>query len=114
MTARFLVLWDTPSDVEAFERHYRDVHIPLATSLPGLRRYSLGRQVTVVRGEGQPYLVGELEFADGESLRAAFGSPEGQACAADATDLAQHASLRSFVYELEDEFRADPAGAAPA
>ncbi|OXM65303.1 EthD family reductase [Amycolatopsis vastitatis] len=36
MTARFVVLYDTPSDVEAFERHYNDVHIPLAKQIPGL------------------------------------------------------------------------------
>ena len=28
--ARFIVLYDTPSDVDAFKRHYNDVHIPLA------------------------------------------------------------------------------------
>jgi uncharacterized protein (TIGR02118 family) len=36
--ARFVIMYDLPSDVKAFERHYRDVHIPLAKQLPGLRR----------------------------------------------------------------------------
>jgi uncharacterized protein (TIGR02118 family) len=36
--ARLIIMWSTPSDIEAFERHYRDVHIPLAKRLPGLRR----------------------------------------------------------------------------
>jgi hypothetical protein len=31
--ARFVVMYDTPSDVDAFERHYNDVHIPLANSI---------------------------------------------------------------------------------
>jgi hypothetical protein len=35
--ARFVVMYDTPSDVEAFERHYNDVHIPLAKRYPGLQ-----------------------------------------------------------------------------
>jgi uncharacterized protein (TIGR02118 family) len=39
--ARFVVLYDTPSDIEAFERHYREVHIPLAKQLPSLRRYTV-------------------------------------------------------------------------
>ncbi len=34
-TARFVVMYDTPSDVDAFERHYNDVHIPLAKQYPG-------------------------------------------------------------------------------
>ena len=31
---RFLVVYDTPEDPEAFDRHYREVHIPLATRTP--------------------------------------------------------------------------------
>jgi uncharacterized protein (TIGR02118 family) len=38
--ARFLVLWGTPQDRAEFDRHYREVHIPLAKKLPGLRRYT--------------------------------------------------------------------------
>jgi uncharacterized protein (TIGR02118 family) len=30
MTARFIALYETPADPAAFDRHYRDVHIPLA------------------------------------------------------------------------------------
>jgi uncharacterized protein (TIGR02118 family) len=33
-------MYDIPSDVDAFERHYNDVHIPLAKQYPGLRRYT--------------------------------------------------------------------------
>ena len=38
MTVRFLALYETPADPEAFDRHYREVHIPLGRRLPGLRR----------------------------------------------------------------------------
>jgi uncharacterized protein (TIGR02118 family) len=37
------VLYRTPADPGEFERHYREVHIPLARQLPGLRRYSTSR-----------------------------------------------------------------------
>ena len=40
MTVRFLALYETPTEPEAFDRHYREVHIPLARQLPGLRRYA--------------------------------------------------------------------------
>jgi uncharacterized protein (TIGR02118 family) len=57
---RFIVLWqDTPTDTEAFDRHYREVHIPLANKMPGLRRYSLSRNVAQVRGE-PAYCLAEL------------------------------------------------------
>ncbi|MBV9425400.1 MAG: EthD family reductase [Solirubrobacterales bacterium] len=34
--ARFVGMYDTASDIDAFERHYHDVHAPLAEQYPGL------------------------------------------------------------------------------
>jgi hypothetical protein len=50
MTARFLALYETPADPEAFDRHYREIRIPLGCRLPGLRRYAVSRDVAAVRG----------------------------------------------------------------
>jgi uncharacterized protein (TIGR02118 family) len=50
MTARFVAMYETPADRETFDQHYHQVHIPLARRLPGLRRYTVGRDVTAVRG----------------------------------------------------------------
>jgi uncharacterized protein (TIGR02118 family) len=99
---RFLVVYETPADPEAFDRHYRDVHIPLATALPGLRRYTLSRSATAVRG-GEPfYLVAELDWDDPDALRRAFSSPQGEATAADVRKLASDGRIRSMVFEVED------------
>ena len=53
MTARFIVLYGTPADPAAFDRYYRDVHIPLSHHLPGLRSYTVARDASPVRG-GDP------------------------------------------------------------
>jgi uncharacterized protein (TIGR02118 family) len=100
---RFIVIWqNTPTDPEAFDRHYREVHIPLGKSLPGLRRYSLSRDVNPVRGE-PAYRVAELDFDDMDALRSAFQSPEGQATAEDVEKLSEWSpGVRSMTYELED------------
>jgi uncharacterized protein (TIGR02118 family) len=100
--ARFIVLWGRPDDPAAFERHFRDVHIPLALKIPGLRRYSLSRDIAAVRGDDPYYLVAELEFDNLESLRSGFQSPEGQATARDVATLAAHATVTSMMYEPED------------
>jgi uncharacterized protein (TIGR02118 family) len=100
--ARFLVLWGQPDDPVAFERHYRDVHIPLALKIPGVRRYSLSRDIAAVRGDDPYYLLAELEFDNLESLRSGFRSPEGQATARDVAALAAYATVTSMMYELED------------
>ena len=39
--ARMVVIYRTPENVEAFDRHYFDIHVPLAKKLPGLRKYEV-------------------------------------------------------------------------
>ena len=102
MTAPFIALYETPADPAAFDRHYRDVHIPLARQLPGLRRYTLGRDVFAVRGDGPYYLIAELEWDTMEELRAAFASPEGRATAADAAHLQDLTPVRSMIYKVDE------------
>ena len=101
---RFIVFWkNTPTDVNAFERHYREVHIPLARKLAGLRRYTLSRNASVVRGEEPHYRIAELDWDDMASLRRAFESPEGRAVAGDVAKLAELSpDPQSEIYELED------------
>ncbi|MFJ9868300.1 EthD family reductase [Streptomyces sp. NPDC101165] len=103
MTVRFLALYERPADPEAFERHYREVHIPLARRLSGLRRYTVGRDLAPVRGGEPYYLVAALEWDSLDDLRAAFASPEGSATAADAAHLQQLAPVRSMIVTLEED-----------
>jgi uncharacterized protein (TIGR02118 family) len=101
--ARFLVLWGTPQDPEFFERHYREVHVPLVKQLPGVRRYTFSRAARPVRGDLY-YRIAELDFDDIAALQQAFASPEGRAAASDVDTLASTAGaqVRSMIYELED------------
>ena len=101
MTARFLALYETPADPGAFDRHYREIHIPLGRRLPGLRRYAVGRDAAAVRGEPY-YLIAELDWDTMDELRAAFASPEGRATAADAARLAELAPVRSMIFSMDD------------
>jgi uncharacterized protein (TIGR02118 family) len=96
-------LYNQPSDVEAFERHYRQVHIPLAKNLAGLRRYTLSRNIAPIRGGEPYYLVAELDWDDMSALKLAFQSPQGQATAADVANLAKFSpGVRSMIYEVEE------------
>jgi len=102
---RFLVLYTKPHDIEAFERHYREVHIPLAKKLGGLRRYALSRNPARVHGGEPYYLVAELDWDDMAALQRAFQSPEGRATAADVANLARLSpGVHSMTYELEEVF----------
>ena len=101
MTARFLAVYETPADPAAFDRHYREIHLPLLRRLPGLRRHMVSRDVTVLHGEPY-YLIAELDWDTMAELRAAFASPEGQATAADAARLQELAPVRRMIFAADD------------
>ncbi|WAL69070.1 EthD family reductase [Amycolatopsis cynarae] len=103
MTVRFLALYKAPADPEAFDRHYREVHIPLARRLPGLRRYRVGRDAAPVRGDSPYYLIAELDWDTMDDLRTAFASPEGRATAADAAHLQELTPVRSMIFTVEQQ-----------
>lgn len=82
--ARMVVIYRTPKDVEAFDRHYFGIHVPLAKTIPGLRKYEVsdGPIATPV-GPSDVYRIGTLHFDDLPAIETAFASPEGRAAAAD-------------------------------
>ncbi|GLX69651.1 EthD family reductase [Paenibacillus glycanilyticus] len=102
---RFLVLYTEPNDIEVFENYYREVHIPLAKQLPGLRRYSISRNTAPIRGGTTYYLVAELQWDSMADIKKAFQSPEGKASAEDAAILERLCpGMHSMIYELEEIF----------
>jgi uncharacterized protein (TIGR02118 family) len=100
---RMLVLYPRPDDAEAFDRHYFDVHVPLATQLDGLRRFTVSRNAAPIRGETTYHLVAELDWDSKEALQAAFASETGRATGRDAATLAQLCpGMHSVAFEVEE------------
>ena len=82
--ARMIVIYKTPQNPAAFDKHYFDIHIPLAKKLPGLRKYEVSHgAIASPSGVSGTYLIGTLYFDDLAAIRNAFASPEGQACRRD-------------------------------
>jgi uncharacterized protein (TIGR02118 family) len=76
------------ASVEAFQQHWRDVHAPLATRVPGVRRYvaSATRASAYAAGRTPSYDGAALMwFASKEALTAAAGTPEYEALVTDRT-----------------------------
>ncbi|WP_410790018.1 EthD family reductase [Kribbella sp. C-35] len=100
--ARFVVLYDAPSDVAAFERHYNDVHVPLAKQYPGLRRYTRTHDPAAAIGE-PCYMVVMLDWDDMAALEAALGSEIGRRTAEDAlTNLRRYTTFRALILQLDE------------
>jgi len=99
--ARMVVIYRTPKNVEAFDRHYFEVHVPLAKKLPGLRKYEISQgPIAVLAGSSDVYLIGTLHFDDLAAMKKAFASPEGQAAAADRRVYApDETGVQMFLFE---------------
>ena len=99
-----VVIYNTPADVEAFEKHYFETHIPLAKKIPGLRKYEISKgPVTAIAGQKGVFLIGTVYFDDLDALKKGFASPEGQAAATDRRLYAPDESgVQMFVFDTID------------
>lgn len=87
--ARMVVIYKTPQDPAAFDKHYLEIHVPLAQKLPGLRKYEISRApIVTFGGATDTYLIATLLFDDMAAIEACFASPEGRAAKADREILA--------------------------
>ena len=100
--ARLLVMYKTPRDPAAFDKHYAEQHVPRAKKIPGVRKFEMSKGAVTTPGGPAPYhLVAILHFDDMATIQKAFGSPEGQAAAADAQALAT-GGVDFFMFENKD------------
>jgi uncharacterized protein (TIGR02118 family) len=83
MSISLIALWNKPGDVEAFEKHYHQTHMPLARKLPGLK----SAETYKTQGDGPYYRLAVLHFDGPDALGAAMGSPEGAALMEDTQKL---------------------------
>lgn len=98
------VIYKTPKDIEFFERHYFDVHIPLAKQLPGLIKYEInGEPIISTTGHSDTFRIANLYFESMEAIMNAFKSEIGQRCAADRKILApNNEDVQIYLYDTKD------------
>lgn len=85
---KLVVLYKKPADVEAFEKHYREIHAPLAKKMPGLKRLEVSHFTGAPGGEPKFYMMAELFFEANDAMMAALSSPEGKAAGKDVMGFA--------------------------
>ncbi|OBQ73324.1 EthD family reductase [Mesorhizobium erdmanii] len=100
--ASLVVTYGTPENPEAFDAYYREKHIPLAKTIPGLRRYEISRgPVMTPAGPAKAHLIAILRFDDLAAIQNAFASAEGQAAAADLQVFAT-GGADMLIFDTED------------
>ena len=86
---RLLVLYGHPTDPAAFDRYYREKHIPIAKQMKGLKKWTIGKVQGTPGGEKPPfYYVADLYMENHEHFEQLLASPEGQAAVADVPNYA--------------------------
>ena len=102
--ARMVVIYRTPKDVEAFDRHYFEIHVPLAWKIPGLRKYEISEgPIATPIGPSDVYRIGTLYFDDLAAIEKAFASPEGKAAGADRRVFAPDDSgVQMFLFDSRE------------
>jgi len=101
MSVKLTVVYDNPKDPEAFEAHYASVHVPLAAKIPNVRRAEFAKVFPKEDGTPTPaYRTADLYFDDYKSACDALATPEGQATAQDAMQLAT-GGVRFLLSEIE-------------
>jgi uncharacterized protein (TIGR02118 family) len=87
--AQVVVMYKTPKDAAAFDKHYFEIHIPLAKKIPGLRKYEISRgPVATPAGPSGFHLIATMYFDNLAAVQAGFGSAEGKAAGADVAKFA--------------------------
>jgi uncharacterized protein (TIGR02118 family) len=98
--ARMVVIYKTPDNPAAFDKHYYEVHVPLAKGLVGLEKYEISTgPVTLMGSATDTYLVAILYFPSLEAMKLAFATDLGRQCAADRRTLAPDDLVQIFLYD---------------
>jgi len=87
---KLVALWSAPKpgDVDAFESYYREVHVPKATVVPGLKRIALTRIESGLEGAAAPfYRVAEMFFENPKALEQSAHSEVWKAMREDARQM---------------------------
>ena len=88
--AKLIAIYKKPASVEAFDKYYNSTHVPLAKTVPGLRRYEVSTgPVATPAGESPFHLIATLTFDSMSAIQQALVSPEGAATAGDLANFAQ-------------------------
>jgi uncharacterized protein (TIGR02118 family) len=87
--AQVVVMYKTPKDTAAFDKHYVEKHVPIVKKIPGLRKYEVSKgPVATPAGPSTYHLAVLLHYDDMAAVQSAFGSAEGKAAVADVQTFA--------------------------
>ena len=83
------LLYGHPKDPDAFEKYYKETHLPIASKMKGVTKLELTKFLSAPDGGmAASYRMAELYFSSQSEMEQTLGSPEGQAAVADLPNFA--------------------------
>jgi uncharacterized protein (TIGR02118 family) len=100
---KLVVLYPTPTDIEAFDRAYEEEHAPMVNEkITHVTRWTATKVVGTPTGDEPPFhTVAELYFPSVEALQEALSSEGGQETVAHAVSISTGGSPVVLVAEEE-------------
>jgi len=102
---KLIALYKKPANVDAFEQHYAQVHIPLVEKIPGIRKTEWTRFLASPQGEAPYYMMYEMYFDSMESYQTAMKSEENKIAGQDLMSFAKDSVTLMVAETYEDEIR---------
>ena len=102
---KLIALYKKPANVDAFEQHYANIHIPLVEKIPGVRKTEWTRFLAAPTGAAPYYMMYEMYFDDMAAYQAAMKSPENLAAGQDLLLFAKDIVTMMVAEAYEDEVR---------
>lgn len=102
-TAKLIVMYPHPTDLEVFEQRYATEHVPMAVELlAGKTRFVASLITSSVGQETAPFhRIAEVYFPSMQALEACLNSPGGQETAGHAVEISTGGSPTFLIAEVE-------------
>ncbi|PWK17767.1 EthD family reductase [Xanthomarina spongicola] len=86
---KLTVLYGHPTNAEAFEKYYKEKHLPLASTMEGVDKLEVTKLLGTPDGQKADYYrMAEMYFSSVEQMQETMASPEGQATVNDLSNFA--------------------------
>ena len=96
---KLVAIYKIPNDKDAFEKHYQEVHTPLALKIPYMKEFRLSRVFGSPTGKSDLYLQAEMCFATKDDFEKGAGSKESMESGKDLMSFAKDIVSIHFMEE---------------
>jgi uncharacterized protein (TIGR02118 family) len=86
---KLVALYKIPENIEDFEKHYFEIHMPLVEKMPGLLKSEVSKLSPIPGAENKYHMMAEMYFEDMDKLNESMASAEGRAAGKDIMGFAK-------------------------